>query len=302
MASVTASVVGRRWRLSDLGAGEDLRRHERERRWVWQPAPAREDGERVFIAGQGELVRERPWPADEPFVPMTADDRARVPRSAGRHVAAFGATGSGKTTSVLRAAAGRTLADHAALLLIDQKGDPPTEEMLRRLAATARRPFILLDPKAADTDHWQPVWGQPSEVVARALAGIQTSEPYYADVLRQHVTLVAEILTASGQWPPSLPALCDAAQLRRYRQLAQLATQVAATHPEIARRALEHEEWVGSRDGRQALSGGLVRLDLVVGRLARGAQPARGRRSAGGGQPARGDPPGRGGAVAHPRR
>jgi hypothetical protein len=41
-AVVVAAVVGRRWRLSDLGAGEELRSHELERRWLWQPpAPGR---------------------------------------------------------------------------------------------------------------------------------------------------------------------------------------------------------------------------------------------------------------------
>ena len=44
-----ASAVGRRWRLSDLGAGEELRAHERARRWLWQPPPERTRGERVHI-------------------------------------------------------------------------------------------------------------------------------------------------------------------------------------------------------------------------------------------------------------
>ena len=176
--AVAASLVGRRWRLSDLGAGEELRRHEQDRRWAWQPSPSDRVEERVYIATQGEIVRERAWPNEEPYVPMTADGHGRVPRRSGQHVAAFGGTGSGKTTSILRAAAGRTLADGAALLVLDQKGDPPTEQFLRRLAAVAGRPFVLFDPRAPDTDHWQPLWGdRPSESVARALAGIQRASP-----------------------------------------------------------------------------------------------------------------------------
>jgi hypothetical protein len=59
---LAGSAVGRRWRLSDLGAGEELRAHERDRRWLWQPPPERTRGERVHIVTQGQIVRERPWP------------------------------------------------------------------------------------------------------------------------------------------------------------------------------------------------------------------------------------------------
>jgi hypothetical protein len=91
---LAASAVGRQWRLSDLGAGEELRAHERARRWLWQPRPERTAGERVQIATQGQIVRERPWTASEPYVPMTADDTGpRVPRRSGRHIFCAGATG-----------------------------------------------------------------------------------------------------------------------------------------------------------------------------------------------------------------
>lgn len=264
--AASASLMGRRWRLSDLGAGEELRRFEQARRWVWQPRPQRRTGERVYIATQGEIVHERAWPAREPHVPMTRDDAARLPRRAGQHVATFGATGSGKTTSVLRAAAGRTLKDGSALLWIDPKGDPLTEGFLQRLAATARRPFVLLDPHAPDSDRWQPLWGdRPSEIVARVLAGIRTSEPYYADTLRQHVSLVATVLHEAGQWPPSFPLLVEASRLRRFDHVIALARRTRDTNPELWRRVSDQAEWVASREGAKALSGGLVRLELVVG-------------------------------------
>lgn len=267
LAFATAgSLMGRRWRLSDLGAGEELRRYELQRRWIGQPRQERRDGERVYIATQGEIVRERQWPASEPHVPMNAADTARLPRRAGQHVFGVGATGSGKTTSVLRAAAARVLKDDAALLWIDPKGDPPTLEFLQRLAATTGRPFILIDPRADDSDRWQPLWGErPSELVARVLAGIQTSEPYYADTLRQHVTLVANVLHEAGYWPPSFPLLVEASQVRRFDRITTLAHGMQATNPALWRRVRDQAEWVASREGALALSGGLVRLDLVVG-------------------------------------
>ena len=123
-APVTGAMVGRRWRLSDLGAGEELRDHELARRWLWQPSPVRQTGERVYIRSQGEIVHERRWPEQEPFVPMTvALDGPRLPRGEGQHVFSCGGTGAGKTTSALRILAARSLADRSAILAIDQKGD-----------------------------------------------------------------------------------------------------------------------------------------------------------------------------------
>ena len=114
--AVAASAIGRRWRLSDLGAGEELRTHEQARRWLWQHPVTRAEDERVHIVTQGQIIHERPWPKTETYVPLTADeDGPRVPRRSGRHVFCVGATGSGKTTSALRAAAGRTIKDRSAL-------------------------------------------------------------------------------------------------------------------------------------------------------------------------------------------
>jgi hypothetical protein len=221
----------------------------------------------VRIATQGQIVRERPWPAIEPYVPMTADETGpRVPRRSGRHIFCAGATGSGKTTSALRAAAGRVLKDHAALFFVDQKGDPHAEAFLRDLAAAIGVPFILFDPRADDSDHWQPLWGdRPAEVVARVLAGIQTSEPYYADTLRLHVGIVASVLHASGYWPPSLPLLVEASQRAEFDRVVALARRHKDSHPHLWRRVGHQARFVDSKEGEKALGGGLVRLDLVMG-------------------------------------
>jgi cell division septation protein DedD len=265
--AIAGSAIGRRWRLSDLGAGEELRAYERARRWVWQSPVVGVEGERVHIATQGQIVRDRQWPSSETYVPLTADiNGPRVPRRSGRHVFCVGATGSGKTTSALRAAAGRALKDRSALFFVDQKGDPLAREFLPRLAAGLGVPFILLDPRAADTDRWQPLWGdRPAEVVARVLAGIETSEPYYADTLRLHVGIVASVLHVAGYWPPSLPLLVEASQRTRFDRVVALARLHKATHPHLLRRVEHQAAFVLSSEGEKALGGGLARLDLVMG-------------------------------------
>jgi hypothetical protein len=74
-------------RLAALGAGGELREFERARVMAWSlprareragRAGRRERGERTRIVGQGELVRERAWPAGEPFVAMTGGGRGLV--------------------------------------------------------------------------------------------------------------------------------------------------------------------------------------------------------------------------------
>ena len=265
--ALAGALSGRRWRLADLGAGEELRQHELSRRWVWQPAPDRRPGERRYIASQGEIVHERPWPDDVEYVPMTAqgDRGARLPLGEGQHVFECGGTGTGKTTTARRLLAARTLAHGASALLIDQKGDPEDEEQLRRIAAAAGRPFVLFDPRDPETDRWQPLWGEPADVAARAVEPIKTSEPYYADVLRQHLNLIVEVLNAADRWPPSFPLLVDAARANRYETICDLAAGLGNEHRLLKRRVEEHAEWVSSRDGKKDLAGGLVRLELVMG-------------------------------------
>jgi len=264
---VAAGAVGRRWRMSDLGAGEELRAHEQARRWIWQPRIERAMGETVRIATQGQILRERPWPVSETYVPLTVDeDGPRVPRRSGRHIFCVGGTGSGKTTSVLRAAAGRAMKDDTALLWVDQKGDPPTMQLLRALAAARGVPFILFDPRDDSSDHWQPLWGtRPAEVVARVLAGIEASEPYYADMLRKHVGVVASVLYAGGYWPPSFPLLVEASQLADFDRIVAIAWAHKDEHPDLWRRVGHQRRFVESKEGEKALGGGLVRLDLVIG-------------------------------------
>ena len=264
---LAGALSGRRWRLADLGAGEELRQHELSRRWVWQPAPERRPGERRYIASQGEIVHERPWPDDVEYVPMTAqgDRGARLPLGEGQHVFECGGTGTGKTTTARRLLAARTLAHGASALLIDQKGDPEDEEQLRRIAAAAGRPFVLFDPRDPETDRWQPLWGEPADVAARAVEPIKTSEPYYADVLRQHLNLIVDVLNAADRWPPSFPLLVDAARANRYETICDLAAGLGNEHRLLKRRVEEHAEWVSSRDGKKDLAGGLVRLELVMG-------------------------------------
>jgi TraM recognition site of TraD and TraG len=272
-AAIAASAVGRRLRGSALGAGGELRQHERERLMLWQAAGqkaraarARERarGERTYVAGQGELVRERGWPAAEPAIPLAADGSGRLPAGEGKHLLVLGATGAGKTVTGRRWICARILAHDSAALVWDPKSDEQLAGDLRAAARRVGRPFVVFDPWDADADRWQPAWGDdPSAVVARVCAPIETTEPFYADALRVHLWRVAEALHAGGIWPCTIPLLLDAAQLHHWENTAQLADGV--DDDALKRRLGEHGLWVDSREGRHALAGGVARLRVVMG-------------------------------------
>lgn len=264
--AIAGAALGARWRSRDLGAGEELRKHELARRWIWEPAPERPSNERVYLRSQDELVHERRWPERLDFVSMTAlgERGPRLPIGAGQHVVLFGATGAGKTTTARRLIAGRTLAHRAALLVLDQKGDPEDVEQMEALAVAAGVPFILFDSQDPTTDRWQPLWGSPDVVAARAVEPIKQSEPYYYDVLRRHLDIVSKVLHAVGMWPPSVPLLVDACQPTNYDQLLRISKSLGPEHDALKRRAETHGVYVTSQRGLQDLSGGAFRLEVAL--------------------------------------
>lgn len=292
VGAVVAAVIGRRYRLGALGAGGELREFERSRLMAWRALsrPARElrgarrrRGDRTWVAGQGELVRRRGWPADEPWLPMAADGSGRIPRRAGRHLLIVGSTGSGKTVSARRWLLGRILADGVAVLATDPKGDAGLEQDLRAAAQVVGRPFVLFDPCDSTTDRWNPLWApNTGAVVSRLVAPIAAGEGnarYYADLLQIHLGLIAGGLKAAGLWPANMPLLLEAAQLDRYDELLALVRDRAGHRAEIFERMRAHRALITGPEGKRDLTGGTLRLRVVAGetwRTVLTADPQRG--------------------------
>jgi hypothetical protein len=109
------------------------------------------------------------------------------------------------------------------------------------------------------------LWGTPDSVAARAVEPIKQSEPYYYDVLRRHLDVVAKVLHAAGKWPPSVPFLVDACQPGNYDQLLEICNQLDDDeHASLKRRAVAHGTYVASAHGIQDLSGGVFRLEVAL--------------------------------------
>jgi type IV secretory system conjugative DNA transfer VirD4/TraG family protein/helicase HerA-like protein len=277
-AGVVGAVMARRYRLAALGAGGELREFERARVMAWSlprareragRAGRRERGERTRIVGQGELVRERAWPAGEPLVAMTGDGRGLIPRRAGRHLLIVGATGSGKTVSARRWLLARIVADGVGVLATDPKGDTGLEQDLRDAARWVGRPLVVFDPRDPDSDRWNPLWSRDTgAVVSRLVAPIGAGEGnarYYADLLQIHLGTVAAGLKGARLWPANVPLLLEAAQLANYDRLYQLVRSRAGEHAEVTARLREHRTVIASPEGRRDLTGGILRLRVSAG-------------------------------------
>jgi Type IV secretion-system coupling protein DNA-binding domain len=273
LGATTATVLGRRWRLAAMGAGGELRDHERNRVMAWtllrdrsRSAPS----ERVYIAGQGELVRERAWPDGVRALPMTAEGGALLPLGEGHHQLFVGATGSGKTTSARRVLLARGLSPGTvSVLALDPKGDAALERDLRAIAVARSRPFVLFDPYDDTSDRWNPIWAEdPGAVVARLVAPVEADSDsdasHYSRVLRVHLGLVCEALAAADRWPIALPALLRVAQRPRFGKLAALAERRSGD-ADLLERLSDHAEALQERSTQGQLDGSLRALEVVAG-------------------------------------
>ena len=165
-----------------------------------------------------------------------------------------------------RVLAARTLTQNAALLILDQKGDEEDVQQMSRLAAAAEVPFVLIDPQDPCSDRYQPLWGTPAQVAARAVEPIKQSEPYYYyyDVLRLHLDTVCRILHTADRWLPSIPFLIDACHPLHYEALGEIAQGLGDRHRPLIHRVAEHGRYVSSRKGKEDLAGGAAGLQVAL--------------------------------------
>jgi Type IV secretion-system coupling protein DNA-binding domain len=172
------------------------------------------------------------------------------------HVLLLGATGSGKTTSLLRLAEG-TIARGLAFVAVDLKGSP---EVLGRFASIAVRAGRSVYCWSLDgRDRWNPLARGDVSDLKDKLIGMETwSEPHYKRAAERYVQTVFTVLAACG----------ETASLSRVSELmspAVLNATLRSVPPELAERVGGYLEDVEhSRDQRSAIQGLGSRLALMA--------------------------------------
>ena len=170
------------WRYDDIKAGGELGRQAREARGIvdllrfWR--------QRYEVSKRGRQVSHDRYA-------LGTDTRGAIVRlplalSQGVHMLFLGATGAGKTTSMLWALS-RHLEAGCAGIVIDPKGDPELVKRVRGEAQRRGRPFYLFSLDSPE-HHWNPLtWGSPSEQADKLIGAEEWTEPHYKRLYQRYL-------------------------------------------------------------------------------------------------------------------
>jgi hypothetical protein len=208
LATLAATVRGRRRHRDDLEAGADLGRRARAR---FSPLDAgRRLAGRIAEARRSRAAWPRPGGAGPQAPALTRPGSlllgrdphgraVRIPfgREVAGHTLVVGATGSGKTvTQTLMARA--AIEDGRAVVVIDPKGDEAMRRELAGAAARASRRFVEWTPSGPSS--YNPyARGGETEIADRLLAGEHFTEPHYLRQAQRYLGHAIRALRATGR-------------------------------------------------------------------------------------------------------
>jgi hypothetical protein len=187
----------------------------------------------------------------------------------GVHALVLGATGSGKTFT--QAAIAETyVLEGLPAIVIDPKSDGDLRRVLVEAAARAGARFREWSP-SGDVIYNPYARGNPTEIVDKALAGQDWSEPHYELATQRHLGLVLSTLQAAEMWPPTISKIVRFMDPQRLDALASkvggsTAERVAAYIDELTKR--EAEDLGGGRNRLAVLGEGALgpRIDPDIGK------------------------------------
>ncbi len=143
------------------------------------------------------------------------------------HALILGATGAGKSTSLLTG-----LAEHARsgrpVVAIDMKGSPAFARVLAEAAASAGRVFRLWTPDGPG--RWNPLaHGNPTELKDKLIASERFTEPHYQRAAERYVQTVLQVLEhVHPREPPTLEEVAGLMDPRRVSGLLRHAPKLLA--------------------------------------------------------------------------
>jgi excisionase family DNA binding protein len=183
------------WRAEDIKKGQDKARRARQATGL--VALIRNASERRrLVQGRYRMPDSYPVGTDE----TGAVSCLPLGLTEGRHALVIGATGSGKTTTLLTASTAHVDAG-CGLVVIDPKGDPALADRLRDLAARAGRDFEHF-ALAGDSHRWNPLGrGTPSERSDKLIAAEDWTEPHYKRLYQRYLLTLFTAVEARGETP-----------------------------------------------------------------------------------------------------
>lgn len=110
----------------------------------------------------------------------------------GAHALVLGASGAGKTTTLLRITS-ELIARGRPVVAIDMKGSPSFAQALAQAAASAGRPFRIWSPDGPN--QWNPLrHGNATELKDKLIATERFTEPHYQRAAERYVQTVLQVL------------------------------------------------------------------------------------------------------------
>lgn len=172
------------------------------------------------------------------------------------HGLILGASGSGKSTTLLRILCDRITQGHP-VVAIDMKGSPAFALRLQEAAAAAGRPLLVWTPEGSAW--WNPLGhGGPTELKDKLIASERFTEPHYQRAAERYLQLAFTVLRereAAG--PPTLEEVVELLDPPRLL--------LAARHLRPARRAALHDYVEGlTGDQLSAVRGLATRLAILT--------------------------------------
>jgi conjugal transfer pilus assembly protein TraD len=137
------------------------------------------------------------------------------------HGLILGASGAGKSTTLLRILASR-IHDGCPVVAIDLKGSPGFAAELRGAAAAAGRPFACWTPDGGAS--WNPLRsGNPTELKDKLIATEHFTEPHYQRAAERYVQAALRVLIALApvRGEPTLQGVVEALDPQRLLALAR---------------------------------------------------------------------------------
>lgn len=179
-------------------------------------------------------------------------------RQLGAHTVIVGASGSGKSTTLLTILA-EQVRRGKGLVAIDMKGSPAFAATLEHAAARAGRPFYLWTPDGPSA--WNPLaYGNPTELKDKLISMERFSEIHYQRAAERYLQVVLQVLRITHAGGPP-PTLSDVVELM---DPARLQGQLRALSPLIAHRVQRYLTDELTPDQLSAVRGLGTRLAIIT--------------------------------------